>query len=213
MLLMLTVLAPGLPSWEAEGRRPGTPPVWLQPLAWVSGSALLASAAVAVVTGRPWALAAPGPTVETRLPVGRIAVPAQLGRRAPRTVDDPFVFGDLLRDPAIVMAAETPLGEAAPDEAREHLDALLPQPEGTRILEPPARVLRNGATLAAARYVHQTGRLWESAVTLIPRGDAGTATEILRIDVLLHPGASGAWRGLAVEVAASATATDGAERH
>ena len=206
-LMMLTVLAPGLPRWGEDGSQPGRAPAWLRPLAWLSGSALLASAAIAVLAGRPWALAAPGPTVEARLPSGRaIAVPAQLRAREDKTAGDPPVWGDLLGDPAILMATEIPVGEPGLDEAREHLDALLSQrPEGTGIVEPPTRVQRSGLTVVESRYVHRTGGLWESAVVLIA-GDTGrSAAEILRIDVLLHAGASGAWRGLATEVAASAS--------
>ena len=207
-LMMLTVLAPGLPRWGEDQSQPGRAPAWLTPLAWLSGSALLASAAIAVLAGRPWELAAPGPMLEARLPSGcAIALPAQLRAQEDRAAaGDPLVWGDLLRDPAIVMATESPVDETALDEVREHLDALLSKrPEGTRIVEPPTRVQRSGLTVIEARYVHRTGSLWESAVVLIPGDTSGSSAEILRIDVLLHAGASGAWRGLATEVAASAS--------
>ena len=210
MLLMLTVLAPGLPTWEDDGIRPSETPGWLQPLAWLMGSALLASAAIAVVAGRPWALAAPGPTVEAQLAMGRIAVPAQLARRTPNPVPNTVVFGDLLRDPAVVMAGEIPLERADLDEAQGHLELMLARPEGTRILEPPTRVQRNGKTLAAARYVRETGELWESTVVLMPGHDSGGSAEMLRIDALLHARATEAWHGLATDIAASATPSDGA---
>jgi len=161
-----------------------------------------------VLAGRPWELAAPGPMLEARLPSGcAIALPAQLRAQEDRAAaGDPLVWGDLLRDPAIVMATESPVDETALDEVREHLDALLSKrPEGTRIVEPPTRVQRSGLTVIEARYVHRTGSLWESAVVLIPGDTSGSSAEILRIDVLLHAGASGAWRGLATEVAASAS--------
>jgi len=208
MLMMLTVLAPGLPTWGDDGLRPGEPPGWLQPLAWLTGSALLASAAVAVVTGRPWALAAPGPTVEAQLAAWRVAVPAQLAPRTPDPIRDTLVFGNLLRDPAVVMASGIPLQQADLDEAQHHLELLLAQPEGTRPLDPPTSVQRNGKTLATARYVHKTGELWESAVVLMPAGDGGAPAEMLRIDTLLYARASQAWHGLSTEIAASATPSD-----
>ena len=207
MLMMLTVLAPGLPTWGDGGMRPGEPPGWLQPLAWLTGSALLASAAVAVATGRPWALAAPGPTVEAQLAAGRIAVPAQLTPRTPDPAKDTVVFGNLLSDPAVVMANGIPLEPADADEAREHLELSLAQPQGTRTVDPPTSVQRNGKTLATARYVRKTGELWESAVVLMPGGDSGAPAEMLRIDAVLHARASQAWHGLAAEIAASATPT------
>ena len=213
MLLMLTVLAPGLPTWGDDGVRPGEPPDWLQPLAWLTGSALLASAAIAVVTGRPWALAAPGPTVEAQLAAGRIAVPAQLAPRTPDPAKDTVVFGNLLSDPAVVLASGIPLEPAELEEAREHPELLLAQPEATRTIDPPTSMRRDGRTLATARYVHKTGDLWESALVLMPDGDHGAPAEMLRIDAVLHARASQAWHGLATEIAASATPNNGAGRH
>jgi rhomboid protease GluP len=212
VLMMLTVLAPGLPCWGEDKSRPVSVPVWLQRLAWLSGSALLASAVMAVVVGRPWALGAPGPTIDARLPSGRVlAVPTQLKARTDKTVGGSVVWGNLLSDPAVVLATEIPLGELPPGEAREHLDTFLgKQPDGTRIVEPPTRVQRREVTVVEARYIHKTGGLWESAVVLIPGGDTGGPAEILRVDVVLHARTGGPWRGLATAVAASANATDAA---
>ena len=107
---------------------------------------------------------------------------------------------------ALAAAVQAAAASGNPAVEPAHLlDALLSQrPEGTGIVEPPTRVQRSGLTVVESRYVHRTGGLWESAVVLIAGNTGGSAAEILRIDVLLHAGASGAWRGLATEVAASA---------
>ena len=196
-IMMLTVLAPGLPRWGAGGRQPGTVPPWLGAFAWLSGSALVASGLIAVIAGRPWALAAPGPTVEVRLPSGHvIAVPAQLKARPEK--DGTFIWGDLLEDPVVVTAEEVAL---SPEKARQHPDTLLGSPpEDTRIVEPPALVQHGDVTVVAARYAHKSGTQWESAVALPP------ASPLVRIDVLLHPDARPAWRGLAAQIAASVSA-------
>ena len=111
------------------------------------------------------------------------------------------------------MASGIPLEPADVDEAREHLALSLAQPQGTRIVDPPTSVQRNGKTLATARYVHKTGDLWESAVVLMPGGDTGAPAEMLRIDAVLHARATEAWHGLATEIAASATPNDGVGSH